>query len=118
MERYTGKSVLKGVAVGRVFCYQKQDYHIEKEQIADIDGELARFKEAVEMAKEQLTALYDQALANVGEDHAMIFDIHRMMLIIWRLLSRQSKRVRTLNMPWRWHRISSHSCLPPWMMST
>ncbi len=80
MERYTGKSVLKGVAVGRVFCYQKQDYHIEKEQIADIDGELARFKEAVETAKEQLTALYDQALANVGEDHAMIFDIHRMML--------------------------------------
>lgn len=80
MNRYVGKSVLKGVAVGRVFCYQKQDYHIEQTKVQDVDAELARFQGAVEKAKEQLTALYDAALANVGEDHAMIFDIHRMML--------------------------------------
>lgn len=80
MNRYVGKSVLKGVAVGRVFCYQKQDYHIEQTKVQDVDAELARFQKAVEKAKEQLTALYDAALANVGEDHAMIFDIHRMML--------------------------------------
>ncbi len=80
MERYIGKSVLKGVAVGRVFCYKKQDYHIEKTEITDIDGELNRVKEAIEAAKTQLTALYDKALTSVGEDHAMIFDIHRMML--------------------------------------
>lgn len=80
MDRYIGKSVLKGVAVGRVFWYQKQDYHIEKTTVPDVDGEIGRFQEALEAAREQLTALYDKALASVGEDHAAIFDIHRMML--------------------------------------
>lgn len=80
MDKYIGKSVLKGVAVGRVFWYQKQDYHIEKRTIPDIDGEIARFQDALKAAREQLTALYDEALASVGEDHAAIFDIHRMML--------------------------------------
>lgn len=80
MDKYIGKSVLKGVAVGRVFWYQKQDYHIEKRTISDIDGEIARFQDALKAAGEQLTALYEEALASVGEDHAAIFDIHRMML--------------------------------------
>ena len=80
MEKYIGKSVLKGVAVGRIFWYKKQDYHIEKQTVSDIEAEKTRVHEAVEAAKEQLTALYDKALANVGEDHAAIFDIHRMML--------------------------------------
>ncbi len=80
MDKYIGKSVLKGVAVGRVFWYKKQDYHIEKQTVSDIEAEKTRVHEAVEAAKEQLTALYDKALANVGEDHAAIFDIHRMML--------------------------------------
>ena len=80
MNKYSGKSVLKGIAVGRIFWYQKQDYQVVKTEITDIDAEIDRYKQAVETAKEQLTALYDEALVNVGEDHAMIFDIHRMML--------------------------------------
>lgn len=80
MDKYIGKSVLKGVAVGRVFWYEKQDYHIEKRTISDIDGEIARFQDALKAAREQLTALYEEALVSVGEDHAAIFDIHRMML--------------------------------------
>lgn len=80
MDKYIGKSVLKGVAVGRVFWYEKQDYHIEKRTISDIDGEIARFQDALKAAREQLTALYEEALVSVGEDHSAIFDIHRMML--------------------------------------
>ncbi len=80
MNKYNGKSVLKGIAVGRIFLYQKQAYQVVKTEITDIDAEICRYKQAVETAKEQLTALYDAALVNVGEDHAMIFDIHRMML--------------------------------------
>ncbi|MDE7250233.1 MAG: phosphoenolpyruvate--protein phosphotransferase, partial [Lachnospiraceae bacterium] len=80
MDKYIGKSVLKGIAVGRIYWYQKQSYEIVKKAVADSDAEKSRFEEAIETAKDQLSALYDEALANVGEDHAMIFDIHRMML--------------------------------------
>lgn len=80
MKKYTGKSVLKGIAVGRIYWYKKQDYEVVKTQVSDCEGEKQRFEKAVSTAKEQLSVLYENALKNVGEDHAMIFDIHKMML--------------------------------------
>lgn len=80
MKKYTGKSVLNGIAVGRIYCYGKQDYEVVKTPVSDSEEEKQRFENAVESAKEQLTSLYESALQNVGEDHAMIFDIHKMML--------------------------------------
>ena len=44
------------------------------------EEELARFDAAREKAKEQLRALYDKALEEVGEENAAIFEIHEMML--------------------------------------
>ncbi len=80
MKKYTGKSVLKGIAVGRIYWYRKQSCEVIKTKIADCEAEIKRFEDAVKAAKEQLTVLYENALKNVGEDHAMIFDVHRMML--------------------------------------
>ncbi len=80
MEKYTGKSVLKGIAIGRICWYRKQDYQVEKVETADSEAEKKRFADAMETAKEQLGGLYEETLARVGEDHAMIFDIHKMLL--------------------------------------
>ncbi len=80
MEKYTGKSVLKGIAVGKIYCYKKKNYTLEKTEVSDKKAEAGRFEEALEAAKEQLTALYEEALETVGEERAMIFEIHRMML--------------------------------------
>ena len=80
MERYTGKSVLKGIAIGRIYWYRKQQYQAVRTEISDKEAEKRRFADAVETAKEQLAALYEETLTRVGEDHAMIFDIHKMML--------------------------------------
>lgn len=80
MKKYTGKSVLKGIAVGRIYWYKKQNYEVTKTEVSDSKNEIRRFENAVEKAKEQLSALYEDALKNVGEDHAMIFDVHKMML--------------------------------------
>ncbi len=80
MEKYTGKSVLRGIAIGRIYRYEKSDYQVVKTEISDAEAEKERLFNAVETAKNQLTALYEEALANVGEDHAMIFDVHKMLL--------------------------------------
>lgn len=80
MERYTGKSVLKGIAIGRIYWYRKQQYQVVRTEVSDKEAEKKRFADAVETAKQQLAALYEETLTRVGEDHAMIFDIHKMML--------------------------------------
>lgn len=80
MKKYFGKSVVKGIAVGRIYWYRKQGYEVAKKRVSDSEAENKRFEDAVETAKEQLSGLYEDALKNIGEDHAMIFDIHKMML--------------------------------------
>lgn len=80
MERYSGKSVVKGIAIGRIYLHKKMDYKVTAQKVSDIDAELSHFFAAVERAKEQLDGLYREALDKVGEDHARIFEAHRMLL--------------------------------------
>ena len=75
-----GKSVFKGVAIGSVFVYRKAEKAVNKVQIEDTAAELARFEAAKEKAMGQLKSLYEKALKDVGEEEAMIFDVHQMLL--------------------------------------
>ena len=75
-----GKSVFKGVAIGKIFVYKKADNAVKKETVADTAAEWARFEAAKEKALGQLKGLYEKALKDVGEEEAMIFDVHQMLL--------------------------------------
>ena len=80
MNRLKGKAVYKGVALGKIHILQKQEYEIKKEQIQDVEAELARVLEAKEKAALELQALHDKALEEVGEDGAEIVQIQLFML--------------------------------------
>ncbi|MFR5602409.1 MAG: phosphoenolpyruvate--protein phosphotransferase [Lachnospiraceae bacterium] len=80
MIRCSGKSVLNGIAIGKVYLYKKQEYVLTQDQVSDPEAEIARFQAAKETAISQLDQLYQTALSEVGEEHAMIFDVHKMML--------------------------------------
>lgn len=80
MVRYTGKSVMRGIAVGRIYLYRNTDYRVTDRKVSDPRAEFERFLDAAERAKEQLARLYEEALAAVGEEQARIFDMHRMFL--------------------------------------
>lgn len=80
MKTYTGNSVLKGIAIGNIYKYQKNNAKAERKAIIDIAGELDRFEDALEVAKGQLEILYREAVNHVGAEQAFIFDIHKMML--------------------------------------
>ncbi|MBQ4396486.1 MAG: phosphoenolpyruvate--protein phosphotransferase [Clostridia bacterium] len=74
-----GKSILKGIAIGKIRFLAKKQAEI-KENAADSAAELKRFQDAKALATEQLQALYDKAAVEAGEEHAAIFEIHMMML--------------------------------------
>ena len=80
MQVGTGKSVLNGIAIGKLKIYKKKDTAISAAEVADTAAEVARFEEAQQKAIEQQTALYEKALAEAGEDIAEVFNIHAMML--------------------------------------
>ena len=80
MEQYNGKSIFKGTAIGRVLFYSKNQQQVKRTKIEDAEAEIARYEAAKATAIEQLGALHDKALAEVGEANAMIFEVHAMML--------------------------------------
>ena len=80
MEQIFGKGVSKGVAAGPISFYRRASGVIPRHEVSDTAAELERFRAARETAKEQLAKLYDKALAEAGEDAAMLFEVHQMML--------------------------------------
>ena len=80
MQVGTGKSILNGIAIGKLKIYKKKDTVISAAEVADAAAEVARFEDARAKAIDQQTALYEKALAEAGEDIAEVFNIHAMML--------------------------------------
>lgn len=80
MEIYQGKSVFGGVAIGRLYIYNKKKLQVKREHIEDVEKEVKRFLDAKDTAVEQLAGLYEKSLSTVGAADAAVFEIHQMML--------------------------------------
>lgn len=80
MREYTGKGVYGAIAVGKISIFKKQDTVIQRTSVANTEAEKARVEAAKTAASEQLQAIYEKALKEVGETNAQIFEIHMMML--------------------------------------
>ena len=69
------------MAIGKLAFYKREDKQIKRHHVDDVDAEIARFEAAQNTAMEELGALYDKAMKDVGEANAMIFEVHQMMLM-------------------------------------
>ncbi len=80
MKKFSGKGVYSAVAIGKISVFRKRDVSVTRTHITDSAAELGRVEQAKQKAAEQLRAIYDKALKEVGETNAQIFEIHMMML--------------------------------------
>lgn len=80
MEKYVGKSVFGGIAIGKIIVHGIDEQTVRHVQIDNPAQEKERYHQAVEIAVTQLDQLYDKALREVGEESAAIFRTHQMML--------------------------------------
>ena len=80
MEKYIGKSVYKGTAIGPVNVLKKSESLIKRVHVENVDEELKRLDKAKEKTLQQLARLYDKALKEVGKVNAEIFEVHQIML--------------------------------------
>ncbi len=77
-----GIGASKGIAIGKIFVKENNseavsDTRIDKTQV---EKEIIRFEEAKKTAVDELNVLYQKALNDVGEEHAQIFDVHKMLV--------------------------------------
>lgn len=75
-----GKGVYGGIVFGKLSFFQRKDVSVKRTRIEDKEAEKKRFEKAKKKTLEQLQALFDKALKEVGETNAQIFEIHQMMV--------------------------------------
>ncbi len=80
MTTYQGKSILKGIAIGEIFFYQKEEKEIKRYKPENLEAEQKRYEKARDEAIGQLGELYKKACQEVGEVNAAVFEVHAMML--------------------------------------
>ena len=74
-----GLPVFPGVSIGSAVVYRKQERALPVPS-GDPALEQAKFNAALETAREQLTALYEKAKAEIGEEQAAIVEVQLLML--------------------------------------
>lgn len=75
-----GKGVCGGIAFGKLSFYRRGEQEVIRVHVEDSEAEIARYEQARDRSMEQLQELYQKALHEVGEQGALLFDIHQMML--------------------------------------
>lgn len=75
-----GTGVSGGIAIGELYLLSSGKKQVARKRIDNAELEIERYISANAKAKEQLSELYEKALTQVGEQGALLFEIHQMML--------------------------------------
>ncbi|MSU45668.1 MAG: phosphoenolpyruvate--protein phosphotransferase [Lacunisphaera sp.] len=77
-----GIAASKGIAYGQVFLYMQSELEIPRYTV-DPDkrpAEIARFEQALVVTRQQISKIQAQVTKNLGEEEALIFDAHQMVI--------------------------------------
>ena len=75
-----GKSVFSGITMGPLALFHRNTVSTARRRIKDTDAEVERFQEARLASIEQLKDMYEKAVQKVGEEEAVVFEVHQLML--------------------------------------
>lgn len=80
MKELIGKGVSDGIAIGKLYFFKKSVLDIPDYEVEDVELEMARYHAGMELAKEQLRSLYDDACGKVTKKESVIFQTHILIL--------------------------------------
>lgn len=76
----SGIAASKGYAIGRVYLKEEVNIEIENESNLSSSEELEKLKSAIDKAKGELSQIREKTMNEVGEEEALVFDAHIMLL--------------------------------------
>ncbi|MEG0074893.1 MAG: phosphoenolpyruvate--protein phosphotransferase [Eubacterium sp.] len=69
-----------GIAIAKALVYEKVEAEVNQKKIDDTEAEILRLKKALDQSKEQLIAIKEKAVHDLGAEEAEIFEAHAMVL--------------------------------------
>lgn len=75
-----GIAASSGIAIGKAYVIREEENAINRYEVKDTEKEIKRFQGAILKAKEEIEAIKENAVKNFGEEKALIFEAHLMIL--------------------------------------
>lgn len=109
-ETLKGIAASDGVAISKAYLLVEPDLSFSSENISDVDGEVEKFKAAVNQSKVELTQIRNNAEKQLGADKAAIFDAHLLVLEDPELLNPIEENIRNnkVNAPTALNEVSTN----------
>jgi phosphotransferase system enzyme I (PtsI) len=95
MKTLSGIPASRGICIGPVFQFLRQELVVAECKVDNSQKELERLDEAIEIAKVQISGIYEKALTEASKADAEIFQAHLMILEDPELLSEAKKKIET-----------------------
>lgn len=80
MQHLKGIGASAGVAIAKAYRLEEPDLTVHQKDINDPETEVKRFEEAIHVSKQELEAIKEHALKELGQDKADIFSAHLLVL--------------------------------------
>lgn len=101
---HTGIGVSSGIAIGKAYLFLPERVKIRKTTISagEVDAEIARFREALEMSEQQIMDIKEEVSKRRLADHVHIFDAHMLILhdrALWNEIF-DTVRTKRINLEW------------------
>lgn len=93
MKRLAGIPASRGICIGPVFQFVRQEIEFEEVCVDNPGVELIRLEKAISTARDQISHIYEKALKEASKVDAEIFQAHRMILEDPELLSALRKKI-------------------------
>ena len=77
---YKGIGASPGIALGKVLVVEHSELIIERKNIEDVDYEIAKLEDAINISIEELIKVKEKAFKTLGENEAEIFEAHLLVL--------------------------------------
>ncbi len=91
---YKGTGASPGIALGKALVVEHNELVIEKRNIENIEEEIAKLQNAVEISREELTKVKEKAFRELGEHEAEIFEAHLLVLADPELVDSAISKIR------------------------
>ena len=80
MLQLKGIAASQGISFAKAYIFVEPDLTVKEVKVQDVDAEVKRFEDAIEISKKELTIIKDKAHENLGADKAAIFEAHLLIL--------------------------------------
>ena len=77
---FKGTGASPGIALGKALVVEHKELVIEKRTITDVDAEIAKLRDAIQVSKVELEKVKEKAAKELGEAEAEIFGAHLLVL--------------------------------------